>query len=795
MINSKSKSILTLISIGTLAIGTGQPVFATYTRREIEAASHLFETLEKEDDLELAFQELLEVTEQHFTSEATLYDTDFKAVLTTDNQKSLFSFETLELEKASPFRLPNWNLNSIIIRTEESNSEEVDYSDLNLLTREQQLEFLWGIDAIHTYIETINPTSFDHRLFFEMIFDHLDHEVIWRPMIKRDANGIPLLDEEGREIPLYAQATDSNGVGLWERDEDGILLVVKNIYDRNGEILGHERIYNDDGTPLSEVDERGFLLPIRGEQLQELVSEKIHLNFKVLELTPAQLETLNTSLDQIDQITVGHLGRFQDHTGRNVHLSPNTFWTSGSLEAVNNNDYRERFNAFNAPSLQSLITQINARFGEGFADLLLTEGRRYYSHFNSTAIVPDYLIGQNARYVVNSAEEAHYSRHIKMMLDENGHEVPLALTAEQILIIDPSLRPSDLKQDGYITINFTQDGLEAAQVEMTPFWQNIIKGAGTQGLTLSASKAIETSIDRDVSSPYVNGMFGSIGGTSSGNNIINITSWIATGQANSGSWRFVGENISPETLTQVTWDSLENQTTSWGSGSYNMQARLNALGTTDTLTIAMPYRSYNLGFASNNPNNQYYITNGGTNGLLFLTIRRNTAENRSIMGIESPTTAQSNQSFVWQKYTIEVTEIEHELYHFVSYSTAIDEKFNFDFATIKSFEGISIELPIIPEVEPEHENGPPPPDPEESENGRPRDEKPEIPNEEKTEIPSKTDDLEKENLVYSPPESEIEQNQQELLPKTGVENSMPLLLAGFLSIFTAGLLKFSRNKK
>ncbi|AYG01726.1 hypothetical protein [Lactococcus allomyrinae] len=158
--------------------------------------------------------------------------------------------------------------------------------------------------------------------------------------------------------------------------------------------------------------------------------------------------------------------------------------------------------------------------------------------------------------------------------------------------------------------------LKSQDIHFTPLWEKIILGEGeTTGLD-TAGIYLNEKTERKVSGPYGRGMFGSMSGTSTNiaEGLIGLGAWIATGQGSSGAWRFVDKNVDYEDLVAVTWDSLSNQTATWGgTGTYNMEDRLNKLEANDTLTIALPRTNYNSGFASNNPANDFYIPYvGGT---------------------------------------------------------------------------------------------------------------------------------------------------------------------------------------
>ncbi|AYG01725.1 LPXTG cell wall anchor domain-containing protein [Lactococcus allomyrinae] len=82
--------------------------------------------------------------------------------------------------------------------------------------------------------------------------------------------------------------------------------------------------------------------------------------------------------------------------------------------------------------------------------------------------------------------------------------------------------------------------------------------------------------------------------------------------------------------------------------------------------------------------------------MLFLTIRRNTPENRTAMvnaGLLNRnyhnTSTHQQQDFIWQKYTVSVTQQEEDLFTFVSYSTAVLDEWVYDisFATMTFMEG------------------------------------------------------------------------------------------------------------
>ncbi|MCL2113200.1 MAG: LPXTG cell wall anchor domain-containing protein [Streptococcaceae bacterium] len=555
-----------------------------------------------------------------------------------------------------------------------------------------------------------------------------------------------------------------------------------------GATWSFQQIYDEDGAPT-----------LLGEHPLYHTEQRLNITFQNNPearngaLTESQIDVLDKRLDYMDAYEGFRFGN-KERVGNIVqNVSLHSFRTSGTLENLHNDEYRNEHNALNAPSRAALLDEIKEAHGADAANVFEVNARRYYAHLRS----PGYLPGSSSAIMggfgmvggapVTNVDKAHYTRYIKMMIDPtainvvddnvtityltkgevgelsdediaNGYffdddgnlwysmayrdvqvpsQVPLQLTANQIIGAYLEERKAQEKLDNeeletlrnemtellekiangeeaYLPeFTFTQASLdflaspEGGRVIFTPLWEEIILGDGENTGLNAAGIYLAEQINRKVSGPYNQGMFGSINGLGGytenpANGLIAITGWIASGLGSSGNWRIVGKNILTDDLTEKTWSNLSGSIAMWSTTETqdnNIYYLLNTMSESDTLTIALPRTSYNSGFASTAdfviPEIEG-VTPGADNDLMFLTIRRNNEGNRNAMlasEVLQPgrhdNASHLAQNFIWQKYTVSVTQQKEDLFTFVSYSTAVPEGLLHDirFATMTFMEG------------------------------------------------------------------------------------------------------------
>ncbi|MDR0199903.1 MAG: hypothetical protein LBI43_04920 [Streptococcaceae bacterium] len=634
------------ISLAVLAGGT--PVLASYRRPEIEAGIEYLQSMPHSKSGDAIIEQILHDFEEQLAAEQ-----NFETVVALD--ESELETRHRSASNAALAAADGAETQSLDESNAQDNSEEgikQDLPDFHEFTREEKIDFLWELPAIQAYIATINPTDMQDFDFFNLIFADLTLETI------------PGEDEESTQ-------------------------------------------------------------------------QKIHLSFTIENFNSEEIDALLSGIATVDNADNGHLGSFGRHTKSDILHMLGSLRTSGSLAAVNDVAYRTQNNAFNAPSFASLVAQIRKQYGNQMADLLLNEGRRFYSHFAEGAQNIGHLEGHGTTsdLIVLVPELANYSRHIKLMLDEEENLVPLALTRAQIMEIDQSISEDMLEAiqntpGEYLTINFTAEGLERAGVQMTPFWQELVSGASL-GLEFSGYFARDVIVDRIIAEGYENYMSesnagrGNVSGTtiSLGNWLTNWFPFILDNDTDladltvdnyrtklSSSSDVIG-NITSAGSARTLLNALFNNTTLRASYVHDYENTVNTAQWGDTLssiTLVGSLAAYNDSMTTANsripllnedgtrsnifPGSVGPLPSGGRrpagdepqDAMLFMTLTRNHGTN-------------DTSQWRWQKYTVNVSEVENHLYNFVSYSTQVQEQFEMAFGTSLMLEATAdeIEPPLL----------------------------------------------------------------------------------------------------
>lgn len=810
------RKLLKIMTIGMAILAGGQPALAAYNRREIEAGTHFLEAIEEDEAVDAILQEILDTLEAPPEFENPLYNMHMDVAVSLPAEIALddartWSSDVLGFDEISDREDTHMTDDGFVIfpidpeitgdfeeHIEDEARDSWDfYQFIQNATADDLLQFP-AIQALAQLYggEDVFRTLFDHATpnwtqvpAYVNVYEYITENILdengqtIRARVDEDGNFIRLrllvnndgtlaTDENGNHITVEA---DFDGIFRYAyiRDEQGAYLtrqVRQNILDEDGNPKRKPIIDEETGEQLMMPDLEGtahtITIYFKGEELDENLAQTIRD-------VDAHINGLRSPIDADGNIRVNFepdwtnwnegIERFISHniTHSEARRSPRSYSTSGALH-----EHLED-GGFKGASKSALIAAVQDEHPD---TLLGTEAnRRHY---------PNYVSGlsQTPSY---PADEAHYSRHIKVDIDGE----PLIFTQEHLQDLGV---PEDFLNTPAETItitlhnhHFDTGGILAS---LNPSQSLLDKLNNYEcGIEISLLPA-----GFDPGSYYQVPMFGAWQSgwqgnfPSVGNHIPNVSSWI---QANNFGFRVVGSSDNGAE-PQLEWGNIQSgdddvtilgEDFSWAP-----------IENSDLLTLLQDTSEDNPLWMISRGYNQ--PTQPTLNAAPIVWIR-----------IWNAGGAQTNPNLLWQKGTIAPPTARMNA---VSYTTVVDEKFDYNknFNVVKTFAIGAFDVPetdnlLLVDAPADTDNGN---DEEENGNGTPPPVNGEEENKNDDNIQNDATDEENNDIASYPIIDEISYTpentgqRQTNLPQTGAAMSIATTLG--IAALGAGTTAFVNKK-
>lgn len=635
----------------------GQPVLASYNRRDIEAGRHFLEIIEQDENIDLVIQEILDATEE-------VYDIDFDVALDTEGITTLpTELDDGDTQTDSPSH--PWEDDHNLDELPGAPEFETD-DDGNREMMEDERD---GFEGDHSYAvfptspdftvpEDLDEDSFERGPWEDMAdidLENVEH-LLGFPAIRALADaygGVEIFHqlnpraeflEDEVEHKIYEegfeQVVDENGHAVLVRvDENGEFVLV--LDETTGQYM---HIRDENGQPLMRSIRIPVIDEVTGEQEVETFTQivGITLHFEANGISDTIVENIR-AVDTIinegspNEMHPTHHGQllyhFESHNiDEDSVISRPVNSTTGELTNRNSE------NAFYGATKAELIAAVRARH----EDTILGTSEANNRHYSNAELISAEGLMTAEHFAV---EEAHYSRHIKVDSDGNIMRFAINPTSEQ-------------EVEGVISI--TQDQADSGIIVLENFDE---AGDVTVSLIGGSFRYAEEYANwpTNFQASWATAGTGSVGALQNWLGAAGFGFRLAPDQS---IWHTLnGGNLND--LAPNNWDtSLANR---GGIGDV-----INALAVGESLTLV-----------SNNYNSA--LTVGGQvfpnaaaapNGLVWMQLER-----QNLSG---------DSQFRWQKGVMKHVEE----FHAVSYTTMVNIETDKEFEAVKFFDPIAFDVPM-----------------------------------------------------------------------------------------------------